>query len=161
MWLAVSGVTVGTVMKAEVITIKPSAKVAVAADLMAQNNVGSVVVVDDFGKPLGIITERDIVRLVAKGSQDLNAIRAGECMSRPLLTVEPSKGLEEAVEFMVRNKIKKLPVVDNARLVGIVTLTDFARLEPEVVKTLESVIEEAGLPKTFEKYYKPRPRYVV
>lgn len=154
-----SGILVGHVMTNNVITASTEDTVASVASVMATRSIGSVIIMEKM-KAVGILTENDIVKLASQ-NKNLKTFKARDAMSTPLLTVNPNAGLEEAVKSMVRNRIKKLPVTIDGRIVGIITLTDFARLEPFVVDTLQQVISESGLPRTFEKYLKPKPTYVV
>jgi predicted transcriptional regulator len=72
-------------------------------------------------------------------------------MSSPLVVVEPSMDLEEAVRLMFQMKIKKLPVVDGKRLVGLVTLTDIARFQPQMIKILKQLAIRQAAPKSMKK----------
>jgi CBS domain-containing protein len=123
------------VMVGEVVTIEANVTVREAVRLMNDHEIGCLVVVQD-GKPTGIVTERDMLKRVLVATRDPRAIEVGEVMSKPLLFMEPEKEIEEAVKLMFKHKIKKLPVIENGRLVGLVTLTDLIR-SPEVIKWLE------------------------
>ncbi|MEN3047746.1 MAG: CBS domain-containing protein [Candidatus Caldarchaeales archaeon] len=117
------------VMKGPVVTIRPEDTVWQALELMASQDIGAVVVADGL-TPLGIITESDVVRaLTNKGLSvlDLLTTRAGDLMSRPLNTCSPDDPLAEAVRLMVEKRIRRVPVVEGGRLVGIVTERDCLR----------------------------------
>lgn len=94
---------------------------------MLDNDVGEIPVVHD-GKPIGVVTDRDIVvRLVAHG-QDPKQVRAQDCMTSPALTIEQNADLKECAELMAREKIRRVPVVDaGGSLCGIVALADLER----------------------------------
>jgi CBS domain-containing protein len=113
------------IMTKDVITIETSKTVFEAAELMSDKAVSCLIVVIK-GFPVGIITERDIVRrIVAKrGSPD---VRVTEVMSKTLITVEPETSLRDAARVMLTNKIRRLPVLKNNCLVGIVVASDFVR----------------------------------
>lgn len=94
---------------------------------MLDNDVGEIPVVHD-GKPIGVVTDRDIViRLVAHG-QDPKQVRAQDCMTSPALTIEQNADLKECAELMARERIRRVPVVDaGGSLCGIVALADLER----------------------------------
>jgi len=140
------------IMRSPVVTVDRDASVRKAAQVMNEAEVGSVIVCTD-NKGIGIVTERDILKFIAKGG-DAKKTKVSEIVSKPLIVVSPETDLEEAVKFMIAKKIKKLPVVDQGRLVGIFTLTDVARIEPLLMKALKSLIAQ-GLARKFEKYIKP------
>jgi len=123
------------IMVGEVVTIEANVSVREAVRLMNNHEIGCLVVVQD-AKPTGIVTERDMLKRVLVETRDPRAVEVGEVMSKPLLFTEPEKEIEEAVKLMFKHKIKKLPAIENGRLVGLVTLTDLIR-SPEVIKWLE------------------------
>jgi CBS domain-containing protein len=103
-----------------------SATVADAARVMAQEDVGPVPVVEG-DRVVGIVTDRDIVvRVVAEG-RDPNSTTVGEIASSDLVTVQPDTKLDEALRLMAQNQVRRLPVVEGDRLVGIVAQADVAR----------------------------------
>lgn len=112
-------------MSAEVRTAGPIQSVAEAAELMKAEDVGSIPVVDD-GRLLGIITDRDIVvRAVAEG-RDLQTVTIDEVASRELVTAEPDWDLDEALRLMASHQVRRLPVVEDGRLVGMLAQADVA-----------------------------------
>jgi len=122
------------VMNRNVKTIRPEDTVKYAAQIMNENHIGSLVVVSGSGEVIGIITERDIlVDVVATGKSAEN-IKISEIMTPNIITITPDKTLEEAADIMTENKIKKLPVVDNGKLVGIVTATDLVAYEKDLIE---------------------------
>ncbi len=113
------------IMTKEVVTIDVNKTVFDAAELMSNKGVGCVIVVVQ-GFPVGIITERDMVkRVVAKRSSIDQKVT--EVMTKTLITVEPETSLKEAARVMSSNGIRRLPVLKNNKLVGIVVATDFVR----------------------------------
>ncbi len=117
--------SVKDIMTKNVITIDADKCVFDAAKLMAEKSLGCLPVVIK-GYPVGIITERDIVRrIVAKGvSSDM---KLTEVMTKTLITVDPDTSLRDAARVMSKNKIRRLPVLKNNQLVGIVVASDFVR----------------------------------
>lgn len=124
------------VMVKDVITIEVNATVRKAVRLMNDREIGCLVVVQGE-TPIGIVSERDMLKRVLFPTRDPRAVEVGEIMSKPLLFIESEKKIEAALELMFKHKIKKLPVVENRRLVGLVTLTDLIRF-PEVTRWLET-----------------------
>jgi CBS domain-containing protein len=92
---------------------------------MVKRNIGSLVVVE-AGNPVGIITERDISRCVAKGSKALR-IQVKNLMSSPLITVTRSATIQDAVRVMLKHGIRRLPVVEKGKMVGIISDRDVLR----------------------------------
>ena len=100
---------------------------------------------------MGIITERDLLERVVAEAKDATKTNVKDVMSSPLVVVEPSMDLGEAVKLMFQMKIKKLPVVDGKRLVGLITLTDIARFQPQMIKMLKQLAEKQATPKSMQK----------
>lgn len=127
-------------MRKNVFVFSKNASIKDVLDIMIENNIGSVIILEN-DKVVGIITERDLVTKVLTKGLDLN-IPIKEIMSSPVITISQNEKVEKAAEIMTENKIKKLPVVDNNKLLGIITLTDIVasgvRLEEEVLKELSN-----------------------
>ncbi len=113
------------VMTEKVITIEVNKTVSEATALMAQNDVANLIVMDD-NIPIGIVTERDFVRRVL-AKEKPSKTKISEIMSTPLRVIDPDAPLKEAARRMVRKRIRRLPVIKDNKLVGIITATDFAR----------------------------------
>ncbi|MEM3798233.1 MAG: CBS domain-containing protein [Candidatus Bathyarchaeia archaeon] len=138
------------VMVREVITIDENATVKEAAEVMNKFEIGCLIAVRK-GKAVGIITERDMLKRVVAEAKDVHRTRVKDVMSSPLVVVEPSLELEEAVKLMFQMKIKKLPVVEGKRLVGLVSLTDIARFQPQMIKILKQLVLKQTAPKSMKK----------
>lgn len=122
-----------------VLTIDAEKTIFEAAELMSQKEVGDVVVLK--GEiPRGIVTERDFVRRVAAKKTPLDA-KISDVMTKPLITISPDASLKEAARKMVNSGIRRLPVVKQHKLVGIIVVFDFARHLSK--KTLTEGILEA------------------
>lgn len=116
--------TVADVMTPGVESTSSTATLRDAARAMREGDFGSMPVVDD-GQLTGILTDRDIVvRAVAEGLDA--AARVGDVASRDPVTVEPGEDLDDAMELMARHRIRRLPVVEDGRLVGVVSQADVA-----------------------------------
>ncbi len=128
-------------MTKKVITIEADKCVFDAAKLMAEKSLGCLPVVIK-GYPVGIITERDIVRrIVAKGASP--DAKLTEVMTKELITVDPDTSLREAARIMSKNKIRRLPVLKNNQLVGIVVASDFVRNVGKKTTT-EEILDALG-----------------
>jgi len=138
------------VMVREVITVNEDSTVKEAVDVMNEFQIGSLIVLEK-GRARGIVTERDFLRRVIGGAKDIMNTKVKEIMTTPLVVVEPGLDLEEAVKLMFKEKIKKLAVVDATKLVGIVTLTDIARFQPQMIKMLKEFATKQMAPKSMRK----------
>lgn len=117
--------TVKDIMTKDVVTIEPNKSIFEAAELMSTKGLGClIVVIKAF--PVGIITERDIVRRIVAKRASLD-VKVTEIMTKTLITVDPDTSLKEAARIMSTNKIRRLPVLKNNKLVGIVVASDFVR----------------------------------
>ena len=121
------------VMTRPVIAEDEEALVTKIAEDMAELGIGSVVITKE-DKPAGIITERDIVLNVLLQNKRASEVKAKEIMSFPLITLEPETSVEEACELMAKKGIKRLPVVENDVLIGIVSFRNMLTKKPEYVK---------------------------
>ena len=137
------------VMVKKVITVDEKASVKEATNIMNQFEIGSIITTRK-GKPIGIITERDILKRIVSEGRNATRTRVKEIMSSPLVVISPDMDLEEAASLMFCNKIKKLPVTEKKRLVGLVSLTDIARVQP-MIKFLQRLSETEKTPKSMQK----------
>ena len=138
------------IMVGEVITIDEDSTVKEAAEVMNKFEIGCLIAVRK-GKAIGMITERDLLKRVVAEAKDATETKVKDVMSSPLVVIEPSVELEEAVKLMFQMKIKKLPVVDGKRLVGLITLTDIARFQPQMIKLLKQLAKRQAAPKSMKK----------
>ena len=106
----------------------PLDSVFTISNLMKEGKVGSIIIIDQNTEPVGIITERDIVRRVISDGKDPTITKAADLMSKPLITVGEDTHLYDVAKKMIKHKIRRLPVVkDNNILVSIVTVTDIIK----------------------------------
>lgn len=108
-------------------TIKRTATMAEAAKLMRKNRIGCLVVIDG-DKPVGIITERDIAYKVVAEEKGFD-IKVGDAMTKDLKIIDGEKSLRDAAKLMASQLIRRLPVLEGKRLVGIITIEDIMRAE--------------------------------
>ena len=134
-----------SLMSKPVISMDSDGNVASAAQIMVRYNIGSVVVVEGK-KPVGIITERDITKQVIKGEEVLKG-PVKNVMTKSLVTAPPSMPIQQAFELMLVSKIRRLPIVENNNIVGIVTEKDLMRwvlrvsYEPNIPKNIKMVLD--------------------
>ncbi len=117
----------------EVVTIAPDRTVLEAVHLLVEHNIGGVVVMEEE-RPVGILTERDVLRLTATAPGTLDVLSVGAAMSKPIVTGSASDDLLDVMGLMTRRRIRHLPILEGARLTGIVSigdLVDACRLEAE------------------------------
>nr|WP_223155198.1 CBS domain-containing protein [Alkalibacillus aidingensis] len=112
-------------MSDNVISVSPQQTVKEAAALMEQNDIGAIPVVEN-GQVRGIITDRDITLRATAHGQDGNC-PINQCMSSQLLTAESSMDVHEAAALMAQNQVRRLPVVENGQLVGMLSIGDLAQ----------------------------------
>lgn len=132
------------VMVEEAITVNLSQSVKNAARLMTKFGISGMVVTSD-GNIVGILTERDIITRVVASKRDPENVTVKEIMTEPVIVVNPDMPLEEATRIMIQERIKKLPVItkedESLRLVGIISLTDVARLHPMLMEEINLLIQ--------------------
>ncbi len=109
-----------------------------AIKLMLDKKVWSVVV-SRQGLPVGVVTERDIIRRVIAKGRDVEKVKLGEIMSSPLITVPPDEPIGRAMELMARNEIRRVYVVEEGKIIGRVTQTEAFRHILDVMMTLASL----------------------
>ncbi|OGS48887.1 MAG: hypothetical protein A3K68_07155 [Euryarchaeota archaeon RBG_16_68_13] len=137
------------IMSYDPVTISGDANVAQAAMLMRDRDIGSLVVVED-GRPTGILTERDLVTKVAAQDRRPREVTVSSVMSSPVVAVHPDMEVVEAAKLMSGRHIRRLAVVREGALVGMVTENDILRIWPQLVEvTRESA--RAGLESQFSK----------
>ena len=133
-----------------VVTADLDTDVLAVAQLMRDHSVGSVVVCDPDGGATGMVTDRDLaVRVLADQRDETEPVR--DHVSRPLISGDPDMDLEEAAALMVRHRIRRLPLLDDGRLVGIVTLDDIAVRtgDLDVAQRMTQEVIEGALPEFF------------
>ena len=122
--------TVREAMTADPRSIGASASVVDAARLMREQHIGSLPITED-GELGGVITDRDITTRVVAEASNLKATSVDDVYSRDLVSVEADEDLEDALQLMAQHQVRRLPVVEQGRLVGIVTQADIALTEDE------------------------------
>jgi len=128
------------VMTRTVVTATPEMTAAQAGKKMVEKRVGSIIIVKD-DKPVGIVTESDMVAKVIFKNVKPSSIKLEQLMSKPLITTKSSDDVHDAVLMMVQKKIRRLPVLDGDELVGIITDADVIQVSSEVNQILDNLIE--------------------
>jgi CBS domain-containing protein len=121
--------SVGEIMTSDVLTVDPSDTIGETAQKMVERGVSSAVV-SDYGTLIGIVTERDLTRAVA-GRVHTSEARVREWMTSDPITLGPDASADEAAKIMLDNGFRHVPIVDEGRAVGIVSIRDVARWSTE------------------------------
>jgi len=132
-------VLVRDVMSRDVKVVRPDSSVKEVVATMNKFDIGSIVVVQG-NRPVGIITERDILRRIVQPCLAPETLTARQVMTSPLLTISETASIDEAAKLMAKKRVKKLPVMGKRKLVGIVTLTDIVTKVPTMLSILEELV---------------------
>lgn len=130
------------IMASPPVTAPPDMVVQDAARLMKERGIGSLIV-QDGASPVGILTERDLVGKVLAQGRDPRTTRVRELMSSPLLTVPPTMDVLEAARTMARHHVRRLPVLNGSKLLGIVSERDILEVSPDLIEVTRTL---GGLP---------------
>lgn len=132
------------IMSPKIVTITPEENTALAARLLSRYNIGSLPVCTKDGKLRGVVTDRDIVlRCIAPGDEPTET-KVSHIMTRKVITVDPTETVENAAALMAREQVRRLPVEDKGRLVGMVSLGDISKIKgctPEAGVALSEISE--------------------
>jgi CBS domain-containing protein len=141
------------VMSSPVVTTDEEAPSNKIAKLMDQNKFGCVIVTNEDGKPLGMITERDLVSRVLAKNLKPETVTAKDVMTSPLATIEPEATISDAARRMSRLDVRRLGVIYRGDLIGLVSSRDILGVMPELIEIIQerSRIEGAGTPETVEE----------
>ncbi|NIU38512.1 CBS domain-containing protein [Candidatus Bathyarchaeota archaeon] len=150
----IADVKVREVMSTPAITISENACVAMVATIMKQRGIGAVIVVNTENKPLGIITEKDlVVRVLSKMAdstfasrvlaydEESKMITAKNVMTAPLVTVKPEESLSEAAKKMSLLRIRRLGVMSRGKLIGVVSSKDILAVTPGLIRILQEEVQ--------------------
>jgi len=113
------------IMEKNVITLDYSKSALDAAQMLKEKEI-SFLVIQKEGNPIGLVTERDIVRKIAADDKKSSALSIQDIMSRNFKWVKPEEDIEDAIQKMLNNNIRRLLVLENDKLVGVITQTDLA-----------------------------------
>jgi CBS domain-containing protein len=149
--------TVDDVMVKEVVRIDADKTVKKAAGVMNKFGIGCLIAVGK-GKVSGILTERDLLKRVVAEGKNASKVSVRDIMTSPVVVAKPKMDLGEAVKLMFQMKIKKLPVVEDKRLVGLLSLTDVARFQPQMLVLVKRLAAMYTATKSMQKVVN---RYIV
>ncbi|MCG7626631.1 CBS domain-containing protein [Epibacterium sp. MM17-32] len=125
----------------DVVTIGPEATIEAAAQLLSDRGIGTVVVSADQATPLGILSERDIVRQLAKTGSVCLGHKVEDYMTRELVTCVQDTNVEEALTKMTEGRFRHMPVVEDGVLIGIISLGDVVKAQLTEVAMEKSALE--------------------
>ncbi len=138
-------VFVRDIMSRPPITAKENDSVMAVSKAMARHNIGCVIIVDEAGKPTGIITERDIVQRIAAKNILPSNVKVSDTMSRPVIGISPGVGVNEAAKRMNSSKVRRLAVIEDGKLVGILTMKDILEVTPALIDLISEQRRVGGL----------------
>jgi CBS domain-containing protein len=125
------------IMSSPVVTLSEDETSNKVATLMDENDLGCVIITNKVGKPIGIITERDLVTRVLGKNLMPDAVNAKEIMTSPLVTIQPDATISEAARRMSRLDIRRLGVVYKGNLVGVISSKDILAVMPELIEIIQ------------------------
>jgi CBS domain-containing protein len=132
-------VLVRDIMSKDVRVVRSDTTVKEVVATMNKFNIGSIIIVQG-DRPVGIITERDILRRLVEPCLAPETLTARHLMTSPVITISETASIEETAKLMARKKIKKLPVMNNGKIVGIVSYTDIVFKVPTLLSILEELV---------------------
>ena len=125
-----TGVKVGDLMTRNFIHVSPDTDLKKCAQTMVKKRVGSLIIQDN-GKLKGLLTEKDIIwAIVKKSKAELKNIKVKDLMKRKVVTIRPNADITDAMEKFKKKKVKRLPVVENGKLIGFLTIKDVLKIDP-------------------------------
>jgi predicted transcriptional regulator len=119
--------TVRDIMTRKIVSIEQNKTVLEAARLMTENNISSLIVHTDDESTIGILTERDFLNKICSKDLQASKVKIADIMSKIQMSAQPNTPIEVAVQRMINNKIRRLPVMESGKIVGIITVTDMAK----------------------------------
>ncbi len=127
-------VKISTIMRKKVVIVDPSKSISDAARVMANNRIGSIVIVKDK-KAVGIVTKEDLLKVAAHGL-DMNTTKISDLKQEKFVTAKPGDDLKKVVELMVENGVSRVPVLDKGKLAGILTEKEILAADPKMADIL-------------------------
>ena len=127
------GIKVKEIMNKKPVCISPKETIPACARKMLSNNVGGIIV-EENKKLVGIITEKDIVEDLVGKELNVKKLKVSDIMTTGMIQISPEADIMEAVELMIREDVRRLPVTNNKKLVGIITAKDLLKKQPGLYK---------------------------
>lgn len=132
-------ILVRDIMTRNVKTVRTDDSVRNAVSKMNKFRIGSVIVTNN-GRPVGIITERNVLQRIVEPRLDPATVKAKDIMSSPLISIDSHIAVEEAAKIMAKKQIKKLPVVESEKVIGIISTSDIVSTSPTQLGILEELL---------------------
>ncbi len=132
-------IIVRDIMTKNIKTVKPDDSVHTAVKKMIKFDIGSVIVVSS-GRPVGIITETNVIRRIVGPRMDPTTVWVKDIMSSPLISIGQTAAVEEAAKIMADRKINRLPVINGNKLVGLLSSTDIVKANPTQLGILDELL---------------------
>jgi CBS domain-containing protein len=132
-------VLVRDVMSKDVRVVRPDTSIKEVVATMNKFDIGSIIIVQG-DRPVGIITERDILRRLVEPCLAPETLTARQIMTSPVLTISETASIEETAKLMARKGVKRLPVINNGKIVGMITYTDIVAKVPTLLSILEELL---------------------
>ncbi len=147
-------IPVRTVMSQDPMVINDDETIMDAAKRMAESNIGSLVVLDDEENLTGIVTEMDIVKKVTAENREPKKVTVEEIMSTPVHTIEGGRPIQEGAELMAEEDIRRLPVISEGEMIGIITENDVLEISPTLIDITREY-KKIHEPEDIERYKEP------
>ena len=132
-------ILVRDIMVKNVKTVKTDDTVLSAVQKMNKFDIGSVIIISS-GRPVGILTEKNILSRIVEPRMDAATVWAKDIMSVPLITIEPTASIEEAAKIMAEKKVSRLPVMEKNRIIGLISSTDIIKANPTQLGILNELL---------------------
>jgi CBS domain-containing protein len=123
----------------EIVSVSPDSSLREALKVMADRNVGAVLVIDEDGKIAGIFSERDLARKLPSGERTIERTKVNEIMTSNVLYVNPDTSIPDCMNLMTEKRIRHLPVLANGKLMGVISIGDVVKA---LIKVQETLISE-------------------
>ena len=135
-----TGIKVCDAMTEQPVTISPTATITQCAQLMAKERVGALLV-KNKEQLVGIVTDRDIVKKVVAADKKPSTVKASDIMETSLITISPEKDIFDAIKMMRDYDVRHLPVIDRSKFLGLITMKDVLKIEPDLFDILVEKID--------------------
>lgn len=111
----------------EVFTISPESSLLAAAKMLDDKRIGAIIIIGESGGPVGVFSERDLARQIARAGAEALNVRVGECMTRDVVFCGPGDSVDILMGQMTDRRIRHLPVVESGRLIGVISIGDVVK----------------------------------
>ena len=126
-------------------TVNVGSSIMEVAEIMRKNNIGSVIVLEGSGLLGGIITEGDVIKKVVALGADPKRVTVESVMTRDVIAIEPETTLEEAADIMTQHKIKRLPIVKEGAVIGMISATDLRAYEKSLITKVSEILTTSSI----------------